>query len=113
VSAKPRTPTDYRLASGSALSRVAHVSVAPRVRFYGMPDASTLRGFVRPFFSGASVAVQRLEGSRWRTLARGTIDANGDFEASVDLTPGQYRARFAPGHGYVPGMSPVLRVGPA
>jgi len=113
VSAKPRVPTDYRLVSGAARSAVAHVSVAPLVRFHGMPDASTLRGFARPLFPGGSVALQRFNGVRWKTVARATIDQNGDFEAHVDLSPGQYRARLAPGRGFVPGVSPTLTVGPA
>jgi SpoIID/LytB domain protein len=113
VSARPRMPTDYRLASGSARSRVAHVSVAPLVRFYGMKDPTTLRGYARPLFPGASVALQRLAGTTWTTVARGTIDANGDFEAHVTLSPGDYRARLAPGHGFAPGFSLTLHVGPA
>jgi len=113
VSAKPRVPTDYRLVSGAARSAVAHVSVAPLVRFHGMPDAQTLRGFARPLFPGASAALQRFDGGRWKTIARATIDQNGDFQAHVNLTPGQYRARLAPGRGFVPGVSPTLTVGPA
>jgi stage II sporulation protein D len=113
VSAKPRVPTDYRLVSGTARSAIAHVSVAPLVRFRGMPDAATLRGFARPLFPGASAAVQRFDGGRWKTVARATIDQNGDFQAHVNLTPGQYRARVAPGRGFVPGVSPTLTVGPA
>ena len=55
VSAKPRVPTDYRLVSGAARSAIAHVAVSPLVRFHGMPDASTLRGFARPLSpAGAS-----------------------------------------------------------
>ena len=81
ITAKPRVPTDFRLASGAARSRVAHVSVAPLVRFRGMPDAATLRGYARPVFPGASVALQRLDGSSWTTVARATIDENGSFEA--------------------------------
>jgi len=113
VSAKPRVPTDYRLVSGAVRSAVAHVSVAPLVRFHGMPDASTLRGFARPLFPGRSVALQRFDGVRWKSIARATIDQNGDFRAHVNLTPGQYRARLAPGRGFVPGVSPTLTVGPA
>jgi len=113
VSAKPRVPTDYRLVSGAARSAVAHVSVAPLVRFHGMPDAATLRGFARPLFPGASAALQRFDGATWKTIARATIDQNGDFQAHVNLTPGQYRARLAPGRGFVPGVSPTLTVGPA
>jgi stage II sporulation protein D len=113
VAARPRAPTDYRLASGVARSRVAHVAVAPLVRFRGMKDASTLRGRARPLFPGATVAVQRLDGSTWTTVVRATIDANGDFEARIALAPGDYRARLAPGRGFVPGVSPTLRVAPA
>ena len=113
VSAKPRVPTDYRLVSGAARSAIAHVSVAPLVRFHGMPDASTLRGFARPVFPGGSVAIQRFDGTRWKTISRATIDQSGNFEAHVNLTPGQYRARLAPGRGFVPGASPTLTVGPA
>jgi len=113
VSAKPRVPTDYRLVSGAARSAIAHVSVAPLVRFRGMPDASTLRGYARPVFPGGSVALQRFDGTTWKTIARATIDQAGDFEAHVSLTPGKYRARLAPGRGFVPGVSPTLNVGPA
>jgi stage II sporulation protein D len=113
VSAKPRVPTDYRLTSGSVRSMVAHVSVAPLVRFQGMPDAGRLRGYARPVFPGASVALQRFNGSSWRTIARATVDESGSFEATLDLVPGDYRARLAPGRGFVPGVSPTLKVGPA
>ncbi|MEP6910473.1 MAG: SpoIID/LytB domain-containing protein [Actinomycetota bacterium] len=113
VAARPRASTDYRLASGTARSRIAHVAVAPLVRFRGLKDASTLRGRARPAFPGASVAVQRLAGGRWVTVARAQIDANGDFEAHLTLSPGDYRARLAPGHGFVAGVSATLHVGPA
>ena len=88
-------------------------SVAPLVRFRGMADPSTLRGYARPLFPGGSVALQRFDGARWRTIARATIDASGDFSAHVNLTPGQYRARLAPGRGFVPGVTPTVTVGPA
>jgi hypothetical protein len=113
ISTKPRVPTDYRLTSGPVRSSVAHVSVAPLVRFQGMPNAGRLRGYARPVLPGASVALQRFNGSSWRTLARATIDESGSFEATLDLVPGEYRARLAPGRGFVPGVSPTLMVGPA
>jgi stage II sporulation protein D len=113
VAARPRESTDYRLASGTARSRLAHVAVAPLVRFRGMKDATTLRGYARPKFPGASVAVQRLEGGRWTTVVRARLDESGNFEAQLALTPGDYRARLAPGRGFVPGVSPTLKVGPA
>ena len=110
IAPKLRGPTDYRLVSGSARSRVAHVAVAPRVRFYGLGGGTSLRGYARPLLPGASVAIQRLDGSTWTTVVRATIAANGDFEAGVTLSPGDYRARLAPGNGFVPGVSPTLRV---
>jgi len=113
IKAKPKLPTDYRLVSGSVRSRVAHVAVAPLVKFHGMPNTNTLRGYARPLFPGASAALQRSTGGSWRTVARATVDQNGDFEAHVSLTPGDYRFRLAPGHGFVPGVSPTLKVGPA
>ena len=78
-----------------------------------MPNAGRLRGYTRPLFPGASVAIQRYDGSSWRAVARATIDASGSFEATVNLSPGQYRARLAPGQGFVAGVSPTLNVGPA
>jgi stage II sporulation protein D len=113
IKAKPRVPTDYRLTSGPVRSSIAHVSVAPLVRFQGMPEAGKLRGYARPLFPGGSVAIQRFNGSSWRAVARATIDANGSFEATVNLVPGEYRARLAPGRGFVAGVSPTLKVGPA
>jgi SpoIID/LytB domain protein len=113
IKAKPKLPTDYRLVSGRMRSGVAHVSVAPLVRFHGMPNASTLRGYARPVFPGASAALQRSTGGGWKTVARATVDQNGDFEAHVSLTPGDYRFRLAPGQGFVPGVSATLKVGPA
>jgi stage II sporulation protein D len=113
VSTRPRETGEYRLASGKARSGAIVVPVAPLVRFYGMTDASTLRGYARPVLPGASIAVQRLEGNVWRTVTRALIDANGDFEARLAFAPGSYRARLAPGRGFVPGVSPILRVGSA
>jgi hypothetical protein len=78
-----------------------------------MKNATTLRGYARPALEGAVVAVQRFNGSRWTTVARGQLDANGDFEAELTLQPGSYRARLAPGRGFVAGVSPTLKVGPA
>jgi hypothetical protein len=59
---------------------------------------------------GASVAVQRLAGTTWTTVARTRVDANGDFEAPLALTSGSYRARVVAGRGFVPGTTRVLEV---
>ena len=47
----------------------------------------------------------RRSGSRSTHAAR--------FDARLELSPGEYRARLAPGRGFVPGVSATLRVGPA
>jgi SpoIID/LytB domain protein len=113
ITVRPRKTGDYRLVSRSTRSQPVRVDVAPYVRFYALLDSTTLRGYARPVTPGAAVAFQRLEGAVWRNVATTTVDERGDFEAQVNLVPGDYRARVSPGRGFVPGVTPVLRVGPA
>jgi stage II sporulation protein D len=113
ITVRPRETGDYRLISRSTRSQPVRVSVAPYVRFYALPDSTTLRGYARPVIPGVPVALQRLEGAVWRNVAQTTLDERGDFQAQVDLLPGEYRARVSPGRGFVAGVTPVLRVGPA
>jgi hypothetical protein len=113
ISIRPRETGDYRLISRSARSEPVRVAVAPYVRFYALPDSTTLRGYARPVLPNAAVTIQRLEGATWGNVASTTVDASGDFQAQVALTPGDYRARVSPGRGFVPGATPVLKVGPA
>ena len=110
---QPRISTSYRLAVGKVASATAQVGVAPLVRFYTVADRANLRGFVRPVLAGAPVQIQRLSGTSWATVARATVDANGDFAAQLTVSAGTYRARVAPGHGFVPGTSSPLKVLPA
>jgi stage II sporulation protein D len=111
VAVKPLVSTDYRLAvSSKVFGQPVRVAVAPRVRLEPVTDPATVRGLVRPVVPGVRVDVQRLVGSSWRVVGTTTVDVAGAFEASVQLTPGTYRARVAPGRGLVPGVSPVLRV---
>ena len=108
---KPLASTDYRLAaSGKLFGAPIRVSVAPRIRLSPATVATSLRGLVRPVLPGARVDIQRLNGSSWRAAASTTVDQAGAFEARLDLTPGTYRARVAPGHGLVAGYSPALQV---
>ncbi len=105
-----RLPADERRRPQLGRARVGRArSYASR----GCPTPGSCAGYARPLFPGASVAIQRFNGSSWRAVARATIDANGSFEATVNLSPGEYRARLAPGRGFVPGVSPTLKVGPA
>jgi stage II sporulation protein D len=110
VSVKPAATTRYRLTSGRVAGAPIRVPIAPLVRFYPVRSATSLRGLVRPVLPGASVRIQRQEGSAWRSVASARVDERGDFEAAVRLTAGIYRARVVSGRGFVPGVSRVLRV---
>jgi hypothetical protein len=46
-------------------------------------------------------------------VAQATPASDGSFQATLNLVPGTYRARVAPGNGFAPGLSPVLTVVPA
>lgn len=108
---KPLVSTEYRLsAPAKLLGAPVRVSVAPRIRLAPAMVATSLRGLVRPVIPGARVDIQRLDGSSWRAAATTSVDEAGAFEARLDLTPGMYRARVAPGHGLVAGFSPALQV---
>ena len=69
---------------------------------------------MKPFFAGVAVQVQRQAASgAWTTVAQATPASDGSFQAALNLVPGTYRARVAPGNGFAPGLSPVLTVVPA
>ena len=106
---KPTMTTQYRLALKAAAAGPVRVAVAPRVRI-AAPDPVTVRGTVRPRFAAVTVQIQRLDGTNWTRVARTELAPDGRFEAHVQLAAGLYRARVAPGHGFVPGTSPPLKV---
>jgi stage II sporulation protein D len=106
----PQATADLRLVAGRTFGAPTRVSVAPLVRFRPVTDPGHLQGFTKPVFPGASVKVQRLAGKIWTTVTTAQIDGAGTFEATLDLQPGSYRARLAPGHGLVAGTTPVLEV---
>jgi hypothetical protein len=71
-------------------------------------------GLVKPVLAGARVQVQRQGNSgTWATVATTNVTSDGAFEASVNLSPGTYRARVVAGKGFAAGLSPVLMVVPA
>ncbi|HEX6700131.1 MAG TPA: SpoIID/LytB domain-containing protein [Gaiellaceae bacterium] len=108
---KPKITTSYRVAMGAARTQPVRLPVAPLVRFYPLRAAATeLRGLVRPVLPGARVDVQRLDGTAWKTMKRVQVDDKGDFDASLQLARGSYRARATPGRGFVPGTTRVLEV---
>ena len=110
IAVKPVVSADYRVASGTSLrSAPVRVGVAPLVRLQA-PDATTLRGTVRPPLGGATAVVQRFDGTLWTEVARATVDAQGAFAATLELVAGSYRVRVAPGRGFVAGLSPELVV---
>jgi stage II sporulation protein D len=110
----PKVTTDYRISSGIVSSAVVRLSVAPSVRLSASTDRTSVSGLVKPFFSGVPVQIQRsAENGTWTTVAQATPAGDGSFQASVELVPGTYRARIAPGNGFAPGISPVLTVVPA
>jgi hypothetical protein len=110
VPVKPRVTTQYRLAAGKVAAPPARVLVAPFVRLLPPRTQTELHGSIRPALGGASVAIQRQEGTSWTTVARATTDSAGVFAAQLQLSAGTYRARVAPGHGLVTGLSAVLLV---
>ena len=107
----PKVTTDYRISSGIARSAVVRLSVAPSVRLTASSDRTAVTGLVKPLLPGAPVQVQR-QGSNgsWTTVSTANVTADGAFEASVNLTPGSYRARVVAGKGFAAGLSPVLTV---
>jgi stage II sporulation protein D len=110
VVVKPSAPVHYRLSAGSLHGPVVRVAVAPLVRLKAPADPTTLRGTVRPAKEGATVLIQRQDGSAWLTVGEAAVGVDGGFEVSLDLVPGIYRARYAPGGGFAIGLSAVLNV---
>jgi stage II sporulation protein D len=110
----PKVTTDYRISSGMVRSAPVRLSVAPSVQLTASADHTSVTGLVKPLFAGLPVQVQR-QGTNgtWTTVAQAALAADGSFEASVNLTPGTYRARVAPGKGFAAGLSPALTVVPA
>jgi hypothetical protein len=106
----PTVTTDYRLESGGFRSSVVRVAVAPLVQLSAGGDGVSVSGTARPAMSGAAVQIQRLGSSGWETVSSTTTDAQGAFAASVNLSPGSYRARVTLGHGFAIGLSGTLTV---
>ncbi len=111
VLVKPPVTTRYRLVSGKVAAAPVRVAVAPLIRLSPARTPDRLRGYVRPLtLAGSTVFLQRQDGSRWLTMARAAVDADGNFLAKLQLTTGVYRAFVGSGHGFVAGPSQVLQV---
>lgn len=110
VQVAPASSTTYRLAVGKVATGGVRIGVAPLVKLRPVTGDTQLRGFVRPLLPGASVAVQRLAGPVWKTVATAKIDGGGNFVATLKLAPGTYRARVSPTRGFSAGISAVVEV---
>jgi stage II sporulation protein D len=109
VTVRPKVTTDYRLESGGFRTATVRVSVAPLVQLAPGADGVSVSGTVRPLLPGVSVQIQRLEaGGSWTTVAQTTLGSDGSYSATLNLTPGSYRARVTAGHGFAIGTSDTL-----
>jgi stage II sporulation protein D len=107
----PQVTTDYRLSAGGQMrSGIVRLSVAPSVRLAAPADRTAMTGLVKPLLPGAAVQVQRKVGVSWTTVARSTVNPVGTFKATLNVTPGTYRARVVAGKGFAVGLSTVLQV---
>ena len=87
------------------------LSIAPSVRLAASTDRTSVTGLVKPLLPGVPVQVQRQgKNGTWAVVASTTLTGDGAFQASVDLSPGTYRARVVAGKGYAVGLSPALTV---
>lgn len=107
---KPELTADYRLTTAKLAANPIRLSVAPNVKLESPTSPTALRGTARPAFPGATVVIQRQEDTRWAKVATAVLDETGAFEAALELIPGAYRARLAPGRGFAVGISRVLNV---
>jgi stage II sporulation protein D len=104
---KPPVTTSYRLVWGAARVGLARVAVAPLLEATIAPAGA--HGTLRPVIAGAAVQLQRSDGAAWTTVSSTVTDTAGAWRFTGTLAPGTYRARAAPGHGLVPGLSqPVV-----
>ena len=114
TSVKPTISTEYRLASGTVRTPPVRVLVAPGVKLAAPTAPTALGGTVKPVVGTTAVAIQRRDDAgAWHTVATATPQVSGAFTAELALSPGTYRARYAPGRGFAIGLSPVLEVRPA
>jgi stage II sporulation protein D len=110
VTVRPKVTTDYRLESGGFRTSSVRASVAPLVQLAAGADGVSVSGTVRPLLPGASVQVQRLDGGSWTTVAQTSVGSDGSYSATLNLSPGSYRARVSAGRGFAIGLSDTLVV---
>ena len=77
------------------------------IRFYGLKNPTTLRGYTRPVLRRNSRLHPAARGHQVDSRSsQATTDANGDFRGASDSLAGDYRARIVRGHGFVAGGRP-------
>ena len=81
-------PTTGSPAARSAARRAVSSRSARRFHACHRRDGAS-RLCQADLLAGAGVEVQRLDGARWRTVARATVDERGEFPPASDVTAGQ------------------------
>ena len=107
---KPERTLRYRIEVTGAASPPALLRVAPRVQLVQPVDLTALGGTVRPRLAGATVTIERRQGSAWRKVAETKVDRSGSFRAQFAVVPGSFRARVPAVNGFAEGTAPVLAV---
>jgi SpoIID/LytB domain protein len=110
VPIKATAKASYRVAGSGAASAPVTVGVSAYVKLDPAASSSSLSGRARPIVEGAPVTIQRNSGSGWTNVATAALDATGHFSVDLTVQPASYRARYAPRHGVLAGISPILRV---
>jgi stage II sporulation protein D len=105
-----REETRFRLVAAGIAGPAVRVPVAARIVLAPPTGRKRLTGVVRPKLPDATVAVQRLEGETWTTVAEAQTRGDGSFRAKLTLAPGLYRAVVDLGNGLLPGESEPLEV---
>jgi hypothetical protein len=112
VGVKAAAPTEFRFSAGGVKTTPTTLHVSPSVRLLVPSAPTSLSGRIRPVIAEAPVVIQRSRGggAPWAAVARSKVDARGAFQADLDVTPGIYRARVAPGRGWATALSAELQV---
>ena len=106
----PQVTTQYRLAWDNVRAGLARVAVAPLVEAE-QPAADGFQGAIRPAIAAVAIELQQQQPDlTWATLSSTVTDGTGAWSFAGQLQPGTYRARSAPGFGFVAGFSTTLTV---
>jgi SpoIID/LytB domain protein len=107
---EPQRTMRYRIEVEGAASPPALLRVSPRIQLTQPLDLLGLGGTVRPRLAGATVTIERRNGTGWREVAAVKVKDTGAFRAEFSVLPGSYRARIAEREGFAEGVAPTLVV---